>query len=166
MKKLLIVLLALAGTYTVFAKGPFQKVVVSDASNQQIEITHPLLLEGLSMGGLMDLGKGPIDPPEEIGESFILLRYFADQQGSYKAFDRVHYYPDLSGGAGYVFYDGLAVEGGWSEFDGNWYQATEDGAEAMRAVIAAYSGDPATAPAGVASRWRWNCSSAQPERRC
>ncbi len=166
MKKLLIVLLVLAGTYTIFAKGPFQKVMVSDASDQQIEITDPLLLEGLSMGGLMDLRKGPIDPPQGLGESFTLLRYFADQQGTYKAFDQVQYYPDPAGGTGYIFYEGLAVEGGWSEFDDNWYQATEDGAEAMRAVIATYSGDPAATPVAVASRWRWNCSSAQPERRC
>lgn len=166
MKKLLVFLLVLAGIYTVAAKGVFQKVDITTESDEAVTITDPVLLEGLSMGILMDLGRGPIDPPEEVGERFELIRYFGDGEGKYKAFDLVHFYTDPAGGTGYIYYDGL--EGGWSEFDDNWYQVTEAGAEAMETVITEYLTDEASSSERVTipAIWRWNCTASAPESAC
>ncbi|MBZ0289729.1 MAG: hypothetical protein K8I30_19050, partial [Anaerolineae bacterium] len=123
------------------AKGGWGKIEISgDGLSGVVEITDPVLLEGFSLGAFQDLALGSIDPPLVIGSGYQMRRGWDSGPVIFVPFDEVHYYPDPSGGAGYLYYDGLV--NGSSEFDGNWYRVTPTGEAVMQQFLAAQDVQP------------------------
>jgi hypothetical protein len=133
----LITLLALVAA-PALAKGPADKITISGPGLRGVvEITDQATLEALPIFAPADIefdNRRGIAAPE-VGEGYELVRYF--QQGNtLRAIDMAHYYPNPSGGVGYVFYDGLVDPGMYSEFDGKWYPATPKGDAVMKQLLA------------------------------
>jgi|GEM_PF-1907859 len=127
---------ALLATSPALAKGPPDKLIISGPGiAAPVEITDAAALRDLGLGGLEELA-APLEPPPQISGGYQLDRFFRHGSG-YQIFDRAVYYPPAAGGRGVVFYPGLsAVGGGWSEYDGGWFQATAAGDAAMRQLLA------------------------------
>lgn len=121
------------------AKGPPAKAVLSGPGLQgEVAITDAQALAPLALGVLEDFTGGAIQAPGERATDanrYTLVSYFDDGNGSYRPFDRLYYYPDPSGGRGYILYEGLRISGGWSEYDGKWFNATPEGDQSMRRLL-------------------------------
>ena len=74
--------------------------------------------------------KDKTDPPSNPGIGYEIRRFYIDGRREI-AFDRLHYYPDT----GFVFYDGIV--NGSSEYDGDWYKASPNVADAFESVLLA-----------------------------
>jgi hypothetical protein len=134
---------ALVAVPPALAKGPPDKVSISGPwLEEEIEVTDSGLLEDLAMGTFTDFRQ--IAAPR-VGAGYELVRYSKTQSGTYRAFDRLRYYPRHSG-RGYVFYVG--IEGGSSEYDGKWFHATASGEAALRRLLARPD-VPAAVPASL-----------------
>jgi len=133
-------------TSLALAKGPPDKVVISGPGlSGEVESTDCVAISVLGLGSLEDFQRGPIAAPQ-VSTGYQLTRYFKDG-ASYRPFDRLIYYPNRSGERGYIFYEGLRVSGGWSEYDGKWFYATKAGDAAMRRLLKQLGAAPATLPA-------------------
>jgi hypothetical protein len=131
---LFVLLLLLWPTGLALAKGPAAKVTITGPNlREEIEVTHSTVLEALSLAQFEEFSQS-IEAPEGLGTGYELTRYFKDGSRLW-AFDHLHYYPDPAGGPGYVFYDGL-LEGGWSEYDGKWFQVSATGETALQRLLA------------------------------
>jgi len=75
-----------------------------------------------------------------------MTRYFKDGALE-RPFDRLTYYPSASGERSSIFYEGLRISGGWSEYDGKWFYVTKAGDAAMRRLLKQLGAAPATLPA-------------------
>ena len=140
-----LVLLALT-TSLALAKGPPDKVVISGPGlSGEIESTDREAISALGLGALEDFQRGPIEAPQ-VGAGYQMACYFKDG-ASYRPFDRLTYYPNLPGKRSYIFYEGLRISGGWSEYDGKWFYATKAGDAAMRRLLWQLGTEPATLPA-------------------
>ena len=138
--------LALAWPEEPFAKIEFSGPGISGVAT----VTDAELLAPLTITGFMDFSRS-IPAPENPGEGYELHRYFQNRDGTYWDFDRVRYYPDASGGRGYVFYEeGLGY--GPAHNAGHWFYATPEGEAAMQRLLAQMvtpppSESPSTVPA-------------------
>ena len=140
-----LVLLALT-TSLALAKGPPEMVVISGPGlSGEVESTDREAISALGLGALEDFQRGPIAAPQ-VGAGYQMARYFKDG-ASYRPFDRLTYYPNLPGKRSYIFYEGLRISGGWSEYDGKWFYATKAGDAAMRRLLGQLGTEPATLPA-------------------
>lgn len=115
------------------AKGPADRVTITGPGlDEMIDITDPDIVEPLSMVMLEDFEQS-INMPERLGPGYELTRYFRLEDGTYRPFDQVAYYPNLYGGSGYVNYIGIV--NGWSGYDGEWFRAREEADRLMRQVL-------------------------------
>ncbi|MBL8098468.1 MAG: hypothetical protein JNK81_04765 [Anaerolineales bacterium] len=115
------------------AKGNFVKITISGGQfTSEIDVTDPSLLGFFSFS---DFPNARTQPPNNVGESFVITRYDGqNKDGTFHAWDMLHYYPNNSGSGGYVFYDGLI--NGLSEYDKQWYIASPEGDAAFRKILA------------------------------
>ena len=101
----------------------------------EIEVTDTELFGFFS---LSEFPTARIDKPEEPGKGFTILRG-GKNQGVFVPFDRLQYYPNLTGSGGFVFYEGLVNDegliSGWSEYDGQWYLASSVGDATLRRIL-------------------------------
>jgi len=117
-KILLIVITLFAIPASVLAKGPFTYLTITGPGiSGDISVTDPAMLDFFAFA---DFSKGSIEPPANLGTSYIVTRSFVDENDEAQNFDLLHYYPDT----GYVYYDGLI--NGSSEYDKQWYVARPD----------------------------------------
>ena len=139
-------LLVLAtGTVLAWPEQPFAKIDISGPGiNGVASITDPDLLAPMTITGFMDFTQ-TIPEPQNVGAGYELHRYFKHEDGTYWDFDRVRYYPDPSGGRGYVFYE-EGIGYGPAHNAGQWFHATPEGDTAMQRILA-----PVAAPAPTAS---------------
>jgi len=139
-------LLVLAtGTVLAWPEQPFAKIDISGPGiNGVASITDPDLLASITITGFMDFTQ-TIPEPQNVGAGYELHRYFKHEDGTYWDFDRVRYYPDPSGGRGYVFYE-EGIGYGPAHNAGQWFHATPEGDTAMQRILA-----PVAAPVPTAS---------------
>jgi hypothetical protein len=132
-------LMALLAASFVQAKGPPTKISVAGPGlNGTLEITDPNLVDGLGLGALENTRTmRASQPPEVSGEGYEMQRFYCTESGSCHAFDRLHYYLNLTGDTDHIFYDGL-VEGS-SEYDGKWFEVTVEAQKRMRNLLDSYS---------------------------
>lgn len=111
----LALLLSLAASMTVHAKGGFSFITVAGADlKDEVRISDPALTEDFFT--FANFFENRADAPANPGEGYEITRYYLDGKSEI-IFDRLHYHPE----AGYVFYDGIV--NGSSEYDGRWYVA-------------------------------------------
>jgi hypothetical protein len=150
---LILFLLLLWPAGLALAKGPAAKVTITGPNlSEEIEVTDSTALEALSLAQFEEFSR-PIEAPEGLGAGYELTRYFKDGSRLW-AFDHLHYYPDPAGGPGYVFYDGL-LEGGWSEYDGKWFQVSARGETALQGLLAEAPAESLLLPVTGGSAWPW-----------
>ncbi len=120
-------------SHLVMAKGNFVKVTISGSQlTSEIDVTDPSLLNFFSFSYFPD---ARTEEPE-VGAGYVITRYDGQiKDGTFHAWDKLHYYPNSTGTGGYVFYDGLLD--GSSEFDGKWYTTSPEGDVALRRMLAA-----------------------------
>ncbi len=122
-----------------------------------IEVTDLITLQKLSLMNFEDFEQ-PIEPPEDIGPGYTIIRYFRDgeyveqaehpnalldpaeeilfqREQGFRPIDKVRYHPDPTGGSGYIFYIQLNLNI-IVPYEGNWYRATEVGDATIRGVLA------------------------------
>ena len=120
-----VMLVMLVMVNTVVAKGPPREVVITGPGIEgELVVRDTARLEHLGIVGLMVIPES-IGMPSHTGPGYTLVR---------DGWDKARYYPDLSGGPGYVYYVGLI--NGWSEYDGHWFAATPEGDAEMRSLLA------------------------------
>ncbi len=126
-------LLALAVTLTVQAKGNFTSLLIFNLSTGEIrQLEDPKLL---SFFALSDFKEGLKEAPSHSGQGYEIWRLAEGQQGGgLFAIDHLHYYPPGSQPNGYVFYDGLV--NGTSEYDQRWFPSTAEGDALFEVAIA------------------------------
>lgn len=130
---LVLALSALSAPHLLQAKGtPTYVAITGSGLPNSIEVRDPLVLENLDMISLMNIWK-PIAEPAKRGLGVEITRY-GGKPGALQADDRLHYFPNPTGGLGFVRYDGL-INGG-SEFDNKWFQANVCGDRTMRRLLA------------------------------
>ncbi len=136
---LFIIGMLLVSSQLAMAKGNFAKIVISGGQlASEIEVTDPSLLGFFSFS---DFTNAHTQKPK-VGEGYVVTRYEQYQDGTFHAWDRLHYYPNTTGLGGYVFYDGL-INGG-SEYDGQWYTASPEGDAALRRILTAHISNAST----------------------
>lgn len=114
------------------AKGTVHRVLISGGDlKEDITVTDMSLTALLSMAAFEDFMAGEIEPPENPGQAYTLIRQFR-HSGGYETFDRVEYYPDEK----VVHY--LGIENGWSEYDGKWYHVQPEGDMAMQHILGSF----------------------------
>lgn len=128
---LLLIVLLLALTSSVVAKGPADRVFITTPNGQRVTVTDAELTKSISMAALEAFFNPHIAEPVVLGEGYELARMMAIGNNQYRIFDRVRFYP--VGDRGYVYYVG--IENGTSEYDGKWFEATQPGLAAMREII-------------------------------
>lgn len=137
---LTVLIILLAPTTVVIAKGPPAKATISGPGLQgEIEITDPTLLNALSFFQFEQVeenNRRGIDQPANPGEGYLITRYIQRAPGSptFQPWDQLHYYPNAEGGRSVIFLDGLIGDSS-TEFDGKWYNVSPDGDAAMRAFL-------------------------------
>ena len=122
-----------------------------------IVVTDIVTLQKLSLMSFEDFEQ-PIEPPEDIGPGYTIIRYFRDgeyveqaehpnalldpaeeilfqREQGFRPMDKVRYHPDPTGGSGYIFYIQLNLNI-IVPYEGNWYRATEMGDAMIRGVLA------------------------------
>ena len=123
----LALLISLLTLTVVLAKGGFDFITITGPdSKEAVQVTDTALTEDFFT--FANFHEDRIQEPADPGEGYEILRYYREGIGA-RAFDRLHYYPE----SGYVFYDGL--EGGWSEYDDQWYIANPDIKSVFEAVF-------------------------------
>ena len=134
-----IILLAalLAATTSVARAWPDQppdKAFISGPGIKgDVEITDKETLTALKLGAIEDFSQGTIAKPNVSGEGYKITRYF---YGATFNFATLHYYPDPSGGRGYVFFeDGPGLSGDHTAYNGHWFYATPEGDAAMQRLL-------------------------------
>jgi hypothetical protein len=139
---LCLLLLTILISGSVFAKGPPNKVTIIHPNlSEPVEITDSVLLDSFAMGHFVNF-ESSIAVPEAVGDGLEITRWYAVGGTRLKAIDKFVYYPDLKGGKGTIFYEGIIdkmfIYGG-SPLDGKWYQPTEEGKLVMQELITAYN---------------------------
>ena len=118
--------LLLLGSGQVSAKGLAEYVVITGPG-----LTKPLIVRGAAAHPLgmwlMEIPHALTTHPTHLGRSFTLTR---------DGFDRALYYPNPSGGQGYIFYVGLL--NGSSEYDGQWFRASVQNERALQHILGTY----------------------------
>jgi hypothetical protein len=113
------------------AKGNFSKIIIKDLETMNdIVVTDPSLL---GFFALSDFKDGTKDSPQ-VGSGYEITRYFQNDSGDSRPFDRLYYYPSSEGDSGYIFYEGLI--NGASEYDGKWFQTSLEGEQLMSRFLA------------------------------
>jgi hypothetical protein len=135
---------------------------------ERITITGPGMTETIVVNELVTLQKlslmsfedfeQPIEPPEDIGPGYTIIRYFRDgeyveqaehpnalldpaeeiqfqREQGFRPIDKVRYHPDPAGDLGYIFYVQLNLNI-IVPYEGNWYQATKVGDTTIQRVLA------------------------------
>jgi hypothetical protein len=131
--------------------------ITGPGMNTTIVVTDIVTLQKLSLMSFEDFEQ-PIEPPEDIGPGYTIIRYFRDgeyveevehpnalfdpaeeimfqREQGFRPMDKIRYHPDPTGGSGYIFYIQLNLNIIVS-YEGNWYRATEMGDETIRGVLA------------------------------
>lgn len=115
------------------AKGPVHRILINGGElEKEIAVTDIGLTSLLSFAAFEEFMLGEVEPPQNLGEGYELVRQFKEGV-NYHTFDRAMYYPSPDGGRGYVHY--LGIENGWSEYDDNWYYAKAEGDMAMQRIL-------------------------------
>lgn len=120
------------------AKGSPNRVVISGPGlPTTLDLTDETLVGQL---GFMQLElayePGPIDPPVDPGEGYLIERYYDDSLMDgiqYELYDQVHYYPAALDGQGAAYYDGIVD--GTSEYDFEWYSVSDESHALMRQLL-------------------------------
>jgi|SRR5581483_5618686 len=98
-----------------------------------VEITNPDLLDDLRLGGLEDLGWGPIQKPEALGAAYQIRRYF--ENNTFRFAD-LTYYPNPNGARSYVYWeDGSQLSGDHTPFHKKWLYTNSSADHAMQAFL-------------------------------
>jgi hypothetical protein len=121
------------------AKGPPTKITIAGPGlDGVLEVTDPNLVDGLGLGAMENPRtiRGS-QPPDVRGEGYVIERFYCAESGSCRAFDRLHYYLNLTGDTDHIFYDGLLD--GSSEYDGRWFEVTVEAQKRMRGLLDHYS---------------------------
>jgi hypothetical protein len=143
----LVIVLALILVPIVSAKGlPAKVTITGPDQEEEIAVTDPDLLENLGMGTFPAFWREMTAAPQ-VGAGYELVRYFEAKRGTFRASDRLSYYPDPSGGPGYIHCIGV-VEG-WSEYDGKWFLATTRNKAAIQSILAENGMSPETQHVGL-----------------
>jgi hypothetical protein len=130
-----IILILAVGAATVSAKGPPEKVsIIGPGIESEIEVTDPDVLMTFSFYGFNNMARRT-SSPKVYGEGYAITRYIKSGD-DLRPWDRVTYYPNLSGESGLVFFDGLLQLGMSTEGQGYWYRATEMGDKVMGEILA------------------------------
>ncbi|MGB3399485.1 MAG: hypothetical protein WBA34_04855, partial [Candidatus Deferrimicrobiaceae bacterium] len=82
--------------------------------------------------------------PADLGAGYLMDRY-GDVSDDALPFDRVLYFPDPSGGRGYVYY--LETVNGHGPYDGRWFHVSPEGEAEMEQVFAANGVHAGASPA-------------------
>ena len=131
----LAVVFALWSITLAWAKGAPPKITISGPGLEgAVEVANWEGLGCIAPGALFRPTE-PISAPLQKGDGYEVVRYAWSTDGTYRPFDRLHYYLHPAGGAGYIFYDGGAAFGGRSEGEGQWYHATPVGEAAMLQLL-------------------------------
>jgi hypothetical protein len=135
---------------------------------ERITITGPGMTETIVVNELVTLQKLSlmsfedfeqlIEPPEDIGPGYTIIRYFRDgeyveqaehpnalldpaeeiqfqREQGFRPIDKVRYHPDPAGDLGYIFYVQLNLNI-IVPYEGNWYRATKVGDTTIQRVLA------------------------------
>jgi hypothetical protein len=134
-----ILLLALTAT-AALAKGDFDHITISGLGLQgEVEVTDRPTLDALGMISITG-SFTEIAAPAEPGEGYEITRYYLDSRTDVLfAFDHVMFYPGEDGAPPVVQYVGIM--NGSSEYDGDWYQPTDEAARAMQAIVAEHGAE-------------------------
>ena len=117
----------------VMAKGDFVKLAVSGGDlGSEIEVTDEVFLGFLSFS---DFPNSKVQEPS-VEEGYAIIRYNLLEDGTYEAWDMLHYYPQSHCPGGYVYYDGLL--NGSSEYDGKWYTSSPEADVAFLSLLTAH----------------------------
>jgi sugar lactone lactonase YvrE len=117
------------------AKGPADRITITGPGLAgELVIEDRATLDALSMGGLENFRLTLHEIPANPGPGYELTRYYKDGD-RFWPFDRVRYYPDLSGTKGYVFFIGIV--NGSSDYDGKWFAASPPADRILRQTLAA-----------------------------
>jgi hypothetical protein len=128
---LIILVLSSIVTTSVFAKGKFSKIVISEGGlTSAIELTNPDLMDFGSFIGFPGALK---ETPTVSGTGYWIRRYGQDEYGRYIEEDQLRYYPATDDSTGYIFYEGLVS--GSSEYDGHWFNASRPGETILKKAI-------------------------------
>ena len=124
------------------AKGDSVKVVLYGPDwYGELVVEDPGLLEHLGTATFEDVESVP-EIPSDLGAGYLLDRYLDNTDGA-RPFDRVLYFPDPTGGRGFVYY--LEIVDGHGPRDGRWFHVTPEGEAAINQVFSAH-GVLTTAP--------------------
>lgn len=133
-----ILAVCLAPVRSVFAKGPPDRAVLQGPGlKAPVEITDQATLAAFSFFQFeqVETNNRQGIPAPKVGAGYELTRYTRDQSGTVRPWDVLHYYPNPSGQGGVIFLDGL-IGPSYTEFDGKWYPASQEGDAAIRRVLA------------------------------
>src|SRR5581483_5645354 len=98
-----------------------------------VEITNPDLLDDLRLGGLEDLGWGPVQKPEGLGVPYQIRRYF--ENNTFRFAD-LTYYPNPNGARSYVYWeDGSQLSGDHTPFHKKWLYTNSSADHAMQVFL-------------------------------
>lgn len=122
-----------------YAKGPPDKATISGPGLAgEITITNPTMLNELgfySFEQVEENNRRGIEAPPNVSEGYLITRYVANPGGkTFRAWDKLHYYPNAVDGRGVIFLDGL-IGDAYSEFDGRWFRASASGDAMLRKLL-------------------------------
>ncbi len=124
------------------AKGPPEMVTITGPGIAgEIRISDADTLMPFSFYQFNNLERRIKAPAGDLGPGYRITRYIVDSAGgqnSLKAWDYLTYYPNPSGGLGYLYFDGLDPSIGSTEGQEQWYLPSEDGDAAMKRVLSQY----------------------------
>jgi hypothetical protein len=128
-------IVCLLGAPLALAKGAPPKITISGPGlSGAVEVADWEGMGCIAPGALFHPGGAAIAAPP-VSDGYDVVRYALSQTGSYQPFDRLHYYVNATGGAGYVFYDGGRIYGSQADGEGHWYEATPLGDSAMQQLL-------------------------------
>ncbi len=144
---------ALVLALPVEAKGPPNMVTITGPGiDGEIRISDADMLMPFSFYQFNNLERRIKAPEGDLGPGYRITRYIVDSRGgknSLKAWDYLTYYPNPSGGLGYLYFDGLDPAIGSTEGQEEWYLPSEDGDAAIRRVLGQYGVLEPAAPNAV-----------------
>jgi hypothetical protein len=146
-----------AGITSAKSKTTAERITITGSGlTKTIQVTDPVTLQNLSLMRLENFEQ-PIEPPENIGPGYTIIRYFHDgentqqtehpnalldtaeevqfqRQQGFRPIDKVRYHPDPAGDLGYIFYEQLNLNI-IVPYEGNWYRATKVGDATIQHVL-------------------------------
>lgn len=129
---------ATTGLALAWPNQPPGKVLISGPGIEgQVELKDESARSLFRLGDLEDFDHGS-PPPLISGAGYKIVRFFyrGEFDGGEFDFGRITYYPDSSGGRGFLYFeDGPMLQGDHTPYDQTWLYAKPDGELKLRALL-------------------------------